>query len=235
MLRRRLLAGLPLSTLTMVGAQAATGDLAVTCDTTLAPVLRKAGARYEALTGVRVHVFATPPGLIVPQLVRDIQNDIVVTQTTILDQAVQAGVVATLPRAQWRNPIVIAGRRGATIISGSFAAADASPASDMDTATVLSRIGIMTGQVQGALDTDEVAFLLRTGAAQAGLLHMTDVRAHDALSVIRPVPPDIQPALRYAASVSRLAQRPDPQGFVRFLASSDGGDVLTEGGLEITA
>ena len=72
-------------------------DLAVTCDTTLAPALRKVAAAYRARSGVRVFVFPTGPGLILPQLVRDIQNDIVVTQTTILDQAAQAGVVAWLP------------------------------------------------------------------------------------------------------------------------------------------
>ena len=91
-----------------------TVDLAVTCDTTLAPALRKAAAAYKARSGVRVFVFPTGPGLILPQLVRDIQNDIVVTQTAILDQAVQAGVVAAAVVAQWRNPLVIAGLQGET-------------------------------------------------------------------------------------------------------------------------
>ena len=49
---------------------------------------------------MRVFVFPTGPGLILPQLVRDIQNDIVVTQTTILDQAAQAGVVAAAGAAR---------------------------------------------------------------------------------------------------------------------------------------
>jgi hypothetical protein len=51
-----------------------------------------------------VFIFATGPGLILPQLVRDIQNDIVVTQTAILEQAAQAGIIAAPVRAQWRNP-----------------------------------------------------------------------------------------------------------------------------------
>ena len=113
---------LPLLALAAVSAPALadTVDLAVTCDTTLAPALRKMAAAYRAQSGVRVFVFPTGPGLILPQLVRDIQNDIVVTQTTILDQATQAGVVAATVRAQWRNPLVIAGLQGEMGLTGTL-------------------------------------------------------------------------------------------------------------------
>jgi ABC-type molybdate transport system substrate-binding protein len=191
-------------------AHADTVDLAVTCDTTLAPALRKVAAAYEARTGVRVFVFATGPGLILPQLVRNIQNDIVVTQTMILDQAVQAGVVASAVRAQWRNPVVIAGPRGAATIDRTFAAPDPSPASDIDGLALLARLDIRPSRTLGAVDTDEVAFLLTTGAAQAGLLHMTDVRADERLAIVRPVPAEVQSPLLYAATVTRLASRPNP-------------------------
>jgi ABC-type molybdate transport system substrate-binding protein len=214
-------------------ARADTVDLAVNCDTTLAPALRQAAAAYKARTGVRVFVFATGPGLILPQLVRGIQNDIVVTQTTILDQAVQAGVVASAVRAQWRNPLVIAGARGVTAIDRTFAAPDSSPASDIDGPALLARLGLTPSRILGAVDTDEVAFLLTTGAAQAGLLHMTDVRADERLAVIRPVPPATQPPLLYAASATRLARRPSPEGFVTFLAVPEGAAILAAAGLEM--
>jgi len=210
-------------------------DLAVTCDTTLAPALRQAAAAYKAKTSVRVFVFATGPGLIVPQLVRDIQNDIVVTQTTILDQAITAGVVAGPVHPVWRNALVIAGPLGATDVDRIFAAPDPTPASDCDGPALLARLGIRPAHILGAVDTDEVAFLLNTGAAQAGLLHVTDVRAHPRLAAIRPVPPDIQPPFRYGAAVTRLSRRPNPQGFVDFLTGSDGAAVLSAAGLEPTA
>jgi molybdate transport system substrate-binding protein len=85
----------------------------------------------------------------------------------------------------------------------------------------------------GALNTSEVASLLLSGTAQAGLLHMTDVRAHPGLAVIRPVPPEIQPPPVYAAAVTRLASRPDPQAFVAFLATPEASALLTEAGLEL--
>jgi molybdate transport system substrate-binding protein len=230
-IRRR---ALPLLALAAVSApaRAETVDLSVTCDTTLAPALRRAASVYKARTGVRVFVFPTGPGLILPQLVRDIQNDIVVTQIPIMEQAAQAGVIAAAGRAQWRNPLVIGGLQGTTAINSAFAAPDPSMASDIDGPTLLARLDIKPTRFLGAVDTDEVAFLLSTGAAQAGLLHMTDVRADERLAVIRPVPTDVQPPLLYAASVTRLARRPNPEGFITFLASKDTTDILTAAGLE---
>ena len=168
MRRRWLLAGVPTLVLASVAARAAGGDLAVTCDTTLAPVLRKVAEAYKARFGGHVFIFATGPGLILPQLVRDIQNDIVVTQTAILEQAAQAGVIAASAPAQWRNPLVIAGRAGAATMDGAFAATDPSPASDIDGPALLARLALKPARTLGAVDTDEVAFLLTTGTAQAG-------------------------------------------------------------------
>jgi molybdate transport system substrate-binding protein len=232
-IRRR---ALPLLALAAVSAPAMadTVDLAVTCDTTLAPALRRVAAAYKARTGVQVFVFPTGPGLILPQLVRDIQNDIVVTQTMILEQAARVGVIASAVSAQWRNPVVIAGLQGAAAIDRAFAATDPTPASDIDGPGLLARLDITPTRTLGAVDTDEVAFLLTTGAAQAGLLHMTDVRADERLTVIRPIPAEVQLPLLYAASVTRLARRPKPEGFVAFLATKEATDILTAAGLEVT-
>lgn len=213
-------------------AGAEPGDLVVSCDTTLAPTLRRVGAAYLAGSGVRVHVFPAGPGLILPQLLRDIQNDIVVTQVAILEQAAQARVIASVPPGSWRNPLVIAGPHGVSATERTFAASDPSAASDIDGPALLARLGLQPERVIGAVDTDEVAFLLTSGAAQAGLLHLTDVRADARLEVIRSVPADIHPPIVYAASVTRLARRPNPQGLVAFLSTSEATALLTESGLE---
>jgi molybdate transport system substrate-binding protein len=232
MRRRWLLAGVPTLVLASVPARAAGGDLVVTCDTTLAPALREVADAYKARVGGHMFIFATGPGLILPQLVRDIQNDIVVTQTAILEQAAQAGVIAAPVRAQWRNPLVIAGRAGAATTDGAFAATDPSPASDIDGPALLARLAIKPARTLSAVDTDEVAFLLTTGAAQAGLLHMTDVRADARLAAIRPVPAEAQSPPLYAAAVTRLARRPNPEEFVAFLTTREAGDILAAAGLE---
>src|SRR5579883_1764562 len=186
-------------------------DLALTCDTTLGPVLQQLADAYRARTSVRVSVFPTGPGLILPQLLRDIQNDILVTQTTILDQALRSNIIARAVAPQWRNPLVIAGRNGTpSRMDGSFAAPDPTPMSDIDGPALLRRLAISPPRTVGAVDTDEVAFLLQSGAAQAGLVHMTDVRANSGFTVIR----SVDESLSYAASVTRLANRPNPEGFV---------------------
>jgi molybdate transport system substrate-binding protein len=225
---------LPLLALAAIAkpARADTIDLSLTCDTTLAPALRKVAAAYEARTGVHVFVFPTGPGLILPQLVREIQNDILVTQTTIIGQAVTAGVVASAVRPQWRNPLVIAGLQGAASIGQTLAACDPTPASDIDGPALLARLSIKPAHLIGAVDTDEVAFLLVNGTAEAGLLHMTDVRADDRLTIIQRVPDAVHPDFLYAASVTRLASRPHPERFVAFLSTKDAAEILAAAGLE---
>src|SRR5579859_1778026 len=214
-------------------AAAATIDLSLACDTTLAPALRKVAAAYAAKTGVRVFVFPTGPGLLIPQLERNIQNDILVTQLPILEQALQGKIIAAMPGApRWSNPLVIAGRSGASA-SGVFAACDATAASDFDGPALLAKLEVKPAQVIGAVDTDEVAWLLLSGEAQAGFLHMTDVRAHPELSVIQPVSADVQVPFVYGVTVTRLASRPDPQGFVTFMRTPEAMTLLKEAGLEV--
>ena len=215
-------------------ARADTVDLALNCDPTLAPALRKASAAYRARTGVHVFVFPTGPALILPQLTRDIQNDILVTQVPVFEQAERLGIIASdTGGRRWRNPVVVAGLRGAADANvESFAVTDPIPGADIDGPAVLARLGLRPARVLGALDTDEVAFLLTSGAAQVGLLHLTDVRADDRLAVLRSVPPEIQPPLQYTAGVTRLSQRPNPQGFISFLGTAEGGAILASAGLE---
>jgi Bacterial extracellular solute-binding protein len=216
----------------MAHARADTVDLALTCDTTLAPVLRRIGAAYTMQTSVRIFVFPTGPGLILPQLERNIQNDILVTQTPVIEQATQQGLIADVSAASWRNPLAIAGLRAGSALDQTLAAADPTPASDIDGPTVLTRLGLRPRRVLGAVDGDEVALLIANGSAQAGLLRMTDVRAHG-LQVIQPVPVDAATPVVYRACVTRLAGRPNPEGFLKFLAAEAAMHVLADGGLEV--
>jgi molybdate transport system substrate-binding protein len=214
-------------------AAAATIDLSLACDTTLAPALRKVAAAYAAKTGPRVFVFPTGPGLLIPQLARNIQNDILVTQLSILGQAAQGGIIAAMPGApHWTNPLVIAGRSGASL-NGVFAACDPTAASDFDGPALLAKLSMKPAQVIGAVDTDEVAGLLLRSEAQVGFLHMTDVRAHPELTVIQTVSADAQAPFVYAAAVTKLASRPDPQGFVAFMQTPDAMTLLQAAGLEV--
>ncbi|HVC62798.1 MAG TPA: substrate-binding domain-containing protein [Acetobacteraceae bacterium] len=241
--RRRLMRALPAAAAAMAAvlavakpARAATSvaELVLACDLTPGPAMRAVGNAYGNTAGVRVNVFPTEPGLILPQLERSVQNDIVVVRVATLDAAVQAGAVAAgAARGAWSNRLVVAVKRGAPAAQGKpIAVCDPSPASDIDGPAILARLGLLPTAVQGVIDTDTVVALLLDGTARAGLLHMTDVRAHPALDVIRVVPDDIQPPIAYAAAVTNLARRPNPADLVDFLVTGRATALLVAHGLE---
>ena len=236
--RRWLLRAVPAAAMLAVAgrarAAASVTDLVLACDITLGPAMRAASTAYANTAGVRVDVFPTQQYLILPQLEREVQNDIVVTRVATLDAAVKAGVVAPdAIRGAWRNRLVVAAKRGATTMSDRpIAFAARLSASGIDSRTILAQLQLLDGPVLGVVDTDTVVALVANGTARAGLLHMTDVRAHPALEVIREVPDDIEPPIAYAAAVTKLSSRPDPAGLIDFLVSSQGTTLLATLGLE---
>lgn len=212
-------------------------DLVLSCDAALGPPVLRAAALFRAQAGVRVRVFPTGPGLLVQQLARAVQNDLLLTQAPIMDAAASAGLLAGPPRGGWRNPLVLAARRGAGpgALAGRLAVTDATPLSDMDGPMIASRLGLAPAEILGVIDTATVLALLGRGEAEAGLLHASDVAGRADLEVVGTVPESVAPALSYVIAVSRLARRPDPQAFVDFLVSPAGTAVLTASGLERVA
>jgi molybdate transport system substrate-binding protein len=219
----------------MAAADSTTTDLAVTCDSAAAPAVLAAGTAYRARTGVRIRVFPTAPGLVLPQLEREIQNDIIVTELATIGRAENEGLVQPGGRVgPWRNRLVIAAARQAAGPEGSFAVPDPSPASDIDGATILQRLGTSPATVLGVIDTGAVAWTLTNGGAREGLLHQTEVVADDRLHTVSLVPDDAWPPILYAATVTKLARRGDPAAFVAYLGSAEGQAVLRAAGLDTT-
>ena len=219
-----------------LAAEANTTDLVLTCDTTLGPAMRQAASGFNAGGGVRVFVFPTGPGLIVPQLERQIQNDLLMTQPVLMEQARREALVAPgAVRGAWRNPLVIAARAGQQAGGSRLAVSDPLPGSDMDGPAIARALGRAEPDIIGVHDTDEVVFLLMRGEAAQGLLHMTDVRANPELTVIAPVPELIAPPLAYTAAVTKLSWRPNPEAFLNFLVSDQARALLTEQGLEVVS
>ena len=235
--RRRLLQAVPVlaAVATAAAARAATTDLVVACDTPLARPLRAVAEAFAARSGVRVHVFRTPPGLILPQLERAVQNDIVICTLDRLSRAVEGGIVAVdAPRAgSWRNRLVLVARREtpvAAVDAGPVAVTDVSAATEFDGVAALATAGLFPQRIIGAIDTDEVLFLLATGGAASGLLHTSDLSPE--LQVVRPLDDAAYPPLVYAAAVTKLARRPNPDAFIRFLAGDEATALLRAHGLE---
>jgi molybdate transport system substrate-binding protein len=210
-------------------ARADTTDLVVACDPAIAAAVGRAAAAYKARAGVQIRLFPTSPGLIVPQLLRDVQNDLIVANLTVLAQAAAVGLLPSGKRAgPWRNPLVMAGPRGGKS-DGPIAVGDPSSGSMVDGPAVLSGFRSPTGKTIGALDTAEVAVLVASGAASAGVMHLSDVRAHPGLEVLATAPD----APIFAAAVTKGARRPNPEGFLTFLTTPEATTILRAAGLDL--
>ncbi len=213
-------------------ARAETTDLVVICDPPLAAPLGLAGAAFRARAGVHLRLFPTAPGLIVPQLAHDVQNDLIVTQLGVLDEAARAGLLAGARSGNWGNQVVVAELVGAAgpAGSGKFAVSELAGASGIEGAAIAARLGVATARILSAIDTPEVAFLLTSGVARTGLLYLTDVRGDPRLRVVYPVAD--QPPAIYAAALSKHARRPNPAAFLDFLATAQARELLVTSGLE---
>jgi molybdate transport system substrate-binding protein len=239
--RRGLLLSVPALPLAVLAtpALAETTDLILNCDPALAPAMEKAAQLFAKTNGVLVNIFPTPPGLILPQVARHIQNDMVITRSSAIADAVQASTIAAdAPRGgQWRNRLVVARRAGGTdsVVTGRIAVADATPGSDMDGPAILRKLKLGQGRIMGVIDTDEVAYLLSRGQADIGLLHMTDIRANPGLEVVAAVPESAASPILYSIAVTKLSRRPHPEAFIASLMSPDGAAVLQAAGLEVVA
>jgi molybdate transport system substrate-binding protein len=235
--RRRLLLAVPALPLIAVAApaEAETTDLILTCDTTLATPMAEAAQRFLKTNGVLVNIFPTPPGLILPQIARHIQNDMIITRSGAIDDAIAAqSIAADAPRGgRWRNPLVLAGRAGSPPVSGRIAVTDPTPGSDIDGPAIARQLKLGQGGILGVIDTDEVAYLLLRGQADTGLLHMTDIHANPGLAVIATVPDSLAPPIIYGIAVTKLSRRPHPEAFIAFLQSPEGAAVLRGAGLEV--
>lgn len=147
--RSAVLQAVPLLAAMAPTARAATTDLVVNCDTARGPVITAAAHSFRDASGINVDVFPTAPELILPQLARDVQNDIVVTSAARMEQAARDALVGAGPRAgAWRNGLVLAARRDAAGGNGPVAVPDATPGSDIDGPAIPARLRLQPVSVR---------------------------------------------------------------------------------------
>jgi ABC-type molybdate transport system substrate-binding protein len=202
----------------------------VFCDPTLAPAIRS----LDGAGGFPVAPLSAPASLMLAQITRHTRNDVLFTLGTAMDQAIAAGLVLPATRIDgFANTLVLAGRRGGAVAVGQavVAVTDPTPASGLDGRAVLAANGIVTRAVAGAANTGDVAFLVTTGAADLGLVYLTDVRADPRLAVVMPLA--AAPALvAYAAAVNAHAVSPNAHAFLDLLR---GAAALRAAGLTVPA
>jgi ABC-type molybdate transport system substrate-binding protein len=213
-------------------ARAAAPDVIVYGDPALSAALHDVAGRFTAQTGVPVHVFAAPPALIVAQLRHAVWNDVVVTLSPWMDRAIQAGVIEPGTRTgTWATTLVIARASGGAD-GDRFAVTDPTPAATIDGAAVLAAAGLRPAHVQGVATCADVAFLLKTGVAARGLLHLSEVRADPGLAVAAPVPASAYAPIIYEAAISTDTHSPNARAFLNFLHAPAAVAALRADGIE---
>jgi molybdate transport system substrate-binding protein len=197
----------------------------VFCDPTLAPACRA----LDGLGGVPVAALSAPASLMLAQITRHTRDDVLFTLSTAMDQAVAAKLVRPETRVDgFANTLVLAGladrttppasRAGlmAMLAMARVAVTDSTAASGLDGRAVLAANAFSPPNVIGAANTGDVMFLVTTGAADLGLMYLTDAKADPRLTVIATLTAD--PKLTtYAAAVNAAAVSPNAQNFLNSL------------------
>ncbi len=213
-----------------------TTDLALACASGLGPLMQRAAEAFREQIGVRLNVFPINPGLLLQQLQREVQIDLVMTRYADMEALSAKGLLAPPPyTGPWRDRLVIAARKGSTLqtaLGGVVAVPDAGTAAGLDGPGILAKAGFRARSLIGVVDTAEAAAMLSAGTVNAALLYLSEVRTDMLLTEVAPVPEAVAPDLRVAASVTEGARRPNPQAFLQFLLTSYGRRMLVQNGLE---
>ncbi len=247
--RRDVLALAVLAALPAARAQAASmtaPDVVVYCDTTLTAAMRALGAAFRRRSNVPVRVFGGPGPQSLALIAHGTRNDVLVTRARWMDDGAARGLVKAATRTgDWGDPIVLAGRGGAALaalpsaaaLSGMLSGAklgviDPTRPGGADGVALAGRLG-WRADLAGAIDGPGVAFLVRTGAAGAGLMPRSAALQPPVLSVLATVPDAVAAPDHYAAAISKNALSRNSAAFVAYLATPDATAILRDCGLEV--
>ncbi|HEY6432464.1 MAG TPA: substrate-binding domain-containing protein [Acetobacteraceae bacterium] len=220
-------------------------NVVVYCDKSLRDAVRRTGELFTARTRAPMNLFSAAPTLMLAQIERITQNDVLITQSAAMDQAARRGLIHPDTRIPLgRDRLVFATLEGGTqrlsdplhllhrIGTGPLAVPDPTTGTTIDSAAVLAALGLTPPfpfKLAGAIDTEEVAFLLRTRAAPIGLLYRTEAQPGSGLSILAELPDQ---AVTYSAAISVVTRSRNAQNFMEFLRDPEAAAQLHASGLE---
>lgn len=220
---------------------ASLGDVTVFCDPTLKPAI----LALSGLGGFGIYPLCAPGPLMVAQIIRHTRNDVLFTLNSAMDAAVALGLVEPASRrGGFTNSLVLAARQGrfpaapdqtalqALLTRNRVAVTDDTPASNLDGRAILAANNLAASRIQGAANTGDVSYLITTGAADIGLVYLTDVQADPRLAVLATLA--APPALTgYAAAVNAHAFSRNAQAAINLLRSPIGIARLGAAGVKV--
>ncbi len=214
---------------------------------TLVPVLRAIGAAFRPQGGPAI-VLAAPTAQNLALLAHGTQDDLLIALASFLPQAEAAGLIAPGARPLWRNRLVLAAAGvGATrdfdpagipalLGGGRLAYPDATAASSLDGPATVARLGlgaVIAERGMGAVDSLDVADLLRRRQAALGLCYETDI-GPGLYAAMRIAPAAHDPVLYTVAKASKAWSRYG-DAFVAFLGTERARSLAQAAGLEMVA
>lgn len=216
-------------------------NVIVFCDPPLRAAMIRFGRHFTAATRVPVNVFCAPPPLMLAQIERRNQNDILITLAPFMDEAARRHLVAGgtfLPMGV--NAYVFATREAdqATIVAGGKLPFASLVVPDRTAGTTLDAQAVLGGSlppdiaVIGAVDTEQAAAIVRHGAAEAALVYRTEAQPGSGLRVAG-ILPGRPPS--YEAAVTAVSRSPRVDTFITYLRSPEARDALRSTGLDVPA
>ena len=221
----------------------------VFCDPPLRAAIRALDGISRAQAGAPIAVLCAPAASMLAQLQRHTRNDVLFTLSSAMDMAVALQLVRPETRIDgFSNPLVLTALRGrasaadqaglaAMLASAKLAVTDDTVASGLDGRAILDQNGLTKAagsRVMGAATTADVAFLVTTGAADIGLVYLTDVRADPRLMVLATLAAD--PVLTsVAGAVNAKAVSPNAQAVLNVMRGAKGSAALRNAGLTVVS
>jgi len=221
----------------------------VFCDPPLRAAMRALDGISRSQAGAPIAVLCAPAASMLAQLQRHTRNDVLFTLSSAMDMAVALQLVLPETRIDgFSNPLVLTALRGrasaadqaglaAMLASAKLAVTDDTVASGLDGRAILDQNGLTKAagsRVMGAATTADVAFLVTTGAADIGLVYLTDVRADPRLMVLATLAAD--PVLTsVAGAVNAKAVSPNAQAVLNVMRGAQGSAALRNAGLTVVS
>jgi len=215
------------------------------------------GPAFERQSGHRLVTVRGPsmgdsPEAIPTRLARGEAADVVILDGHMADELAGRGLVrgdskAVLARSQVGMVVregaakpdiaTVETFRSALLAAKSVAYSDSGSGTYLST-TLFKKLGIdgqvlpKSRKVRGPPSGEPVAAVVSRGEAEIGFQQMSELMHTSGVTVVGPIPAELQPGFTFAGALTRAAAQPEAgAALIRFLASPEAAAVVTKNGL----
>ncbi|MFZ0838146.1 MAG: substrate-binding domain-containing protein [Xanthobacteraceae bacterium] len=250
------LSGLFLAMLCL-SASAHAADVHVMISAGFFEVYSELGPAFERTSGHRLVTTRGPslgdsPEAIPTRLARGEAADVVILDAASASELASRGVIQADSKVNLaRSLIGMVVRAGAakpdissvealkqTLLAAKSIAYSDSSSGTYLTTTLFPKLGVadqIAGKIRkirGPPSGEPVAAVIARGEAEIGFQQVSEIIHVPGITLVGPIPADVQPMIFYAGAITRSAQQPDAgRSLIRFLTSPEAAPFITKAGL----